>query len=178
MSEIVIKLSWSELANAAMIGIYRHMMAVSKGLPDKHGREGLGWNDHVEGAAGEMAAAKACNLYWCAPVNTFKNGGDVGDSLQVRTRSRHEYELIVRPDDRDGDCFVLVTGKAPDFIVRGWMSGADAKQDDWWKTHGDRPGAWFVPQSALREIATIPEIVRLKASAVRTPIAAEDHKYY
>jgi hypothetical protein len=123
------------------------------GRADAHGLgKADGWGMHIEGAAGEMAADKAMDLYWSPTVNTFKSGGDVGHSIQVRTRSRHRYDVIVRADDRDDDTFVLVTGRPPDFRVHGTIRGRDAKRKEWWAEHGGRPGAWFGRASALRPI--------------------------
>lgn len=138
-----------ELHLAASVGVRRQIEAMSAGRPDRHGHSGAGWNLHLEGACGELAVAKALGRYWDGSVNTFKKGGDVG-AVQVRTRSKHEYELIVRQGDRDSDVFVLVTGVAPSYRVRGWLRGGDAKRPEWEKTHGDRPPAWFVPHAALK----------------------------
>jgi hypothetical protein len=88
------------------------------------------WSIHIEGAAGEMAAAKALGRYWAMPVNTFKADGDVGE-LQIRTGPRHHNEFIVRPGDRDSDTFVLVTGRSPRFRVHGYIIGGQAKRSAW-----------------------------------------------
>lgn len=137
-----------ELEMAAIQGMRRQIEAVQKGLGHIAGYEGIGWDIHIEGAAGELAFAKAINRYWSGSVNTFKTGGDVG-ALQVRTRSKHSYELLVRDGDRDDDLFVLVTGTAPHFKVWGWIYGRDAKRPEWKQTHGNRPAAYFVPHGAL-----------------------------
>ncbi len=147
-----VTLSPYELSMAAQVGSRRQIEALTKGLPDKHGFGGEdGWTVHIEGACGEMAVASALGRYWSGSVNTFKSGGDVG-TVQVRTRSRHDYDLIVRRDDRDNDIFILVTGLAPRFEVRGWIRGADARRSEWLRTHGNRPAAYFVPQTALMPI--------------------------
>jgi hypothetical protein len=112
---------------------------------------------HIEGACGEAAVAKALNVFWSGTVNTFKRGGDIGSKIQVRTRSKSYYELIVRQDDRDDDIFILVTGKAPSFDVVGWTLGKDAKKEQWIQTHGNREAAWFVPQKELLDINTLPK---------------------
>lgn len=140
-----------ELQLAAQVGIQRHIEAVVAGLEDKYGAKKGGWNLHIEGAAGELALAKLLNVYWNGSVNTFSSGGDVGQ-LQVRTRSKHDYELLIRAKDRDDDAFILVTGASPDFVVRGWLFGKEAKRDEWRQTHGGRDPAWFVPHSGLRPI--------------------------
>lgn len=138
-----------EMLMAATIGTTRHIAALKRGLQDRHGCNcEAGWQVHIEGACGELAVAKVVKLYWGGSVNTFKNGGDVGE-YQVRTRSRHEYELIVRPDDNEESVYWLVTGIAPRYCVHGWILGRAAKRNEWWKTHGGREGAWFVPPSDL-----------------------------
>jgi hypothetical protein len=147
-----IQLDRYELFNAAFTGVLRHLSSLYRGSPDAHGYNGEdGWTKHIEGAAGEVAAAKACNLFWGGSVNTFKGAGDVG-IFEVRTRSRHDYELLVRPDDDDKRVFVLVTGRAPKFVVRGWMRAGDAKRDKWKHSHGGRPPAYFVPHDQLRPL--------------------------
>lgn len=150
---MIITLSKRELSIAAQVGCARHIAAMFDRRPDAHGlSKADGWGLHVEGAAGEVAAAKALDHYWAPSVNSFKAEGDIGASIQVRTRSRHSYELIIRRDDRDDDTYVLVTGTAPRFHVRGSILGRHGKQDKWWQAHGDRPPAWFVPASALTPI--------------------------
>lgn len=119
--------------------------------PDRHGYKGAGWSEHIEGACGEAAVAKVLNRFWNGSVDTFATGGDVGD-IQVRTRSSHDYELLVRPDDRDSDVFILVTGRAPTFRVIGYIWGRDAKRPEWLQTHGSRPAAYFVPHAFLTPI--------------------------
>jgi hypothetical protein len=130
----------------------RRISSIWKGLENKHGIEDdEGWSADIEGAAGEMAAAKALNLYCSHPVNTFKGGADVGE-YEIRTTSKSSNKLIVRDRDDNDRPFVLVTGTAPHFTVHGWIMGKDAKQEKWKKAPNDRPPAWFVPQSSLHAI--------------------------
>lgn len=137
---------------AAGVGLERQLRALADRRPDRHGfvpKDGdTGWSLHIEGACGEVAVAKVLNRFWNGSVDSFKSGGDVGD-VQVRTRSRHEYELIVRQDDRDSDVFILVTGRAPTFRVVGYILGRDAKRPEFEQRHGNRPAAYFVPHSVL-----------------------------
>ncbi|WP_051324000.1 hypothetical protein [Candidatus Solirubrobacter pratensis] len=159
MTAYAVDLEPYELAQAAYVGCQRHIESVAKGLPDRYGAEKGGWNLHIEGAAGELAFAKCLNVYWSGSVNTFGEGGDVGQ-IQVRTRSRHDYELIIREKDRDDDVFVLVTGVSPEYVVVGWTFGGIAKaHDEWRKTHGGRAAAWFVPHEALRPVDELYEVV-------------------
>lgn len=139
---------------AAQVGLVRQFEALKRGLPDRHGYDGLGWSEHIEGAAGEYALAKHFNVSWNGSVNTFRTQADV-QQFEIRTRSKHEYELLVRPNDPDDAAFILITGKAPDFRIQGWMLGKDAKQVHWKQTHGYRPPAYFVPHSALHDIEAL-----------------------
>lgn len=138
-----------ELLQAAITGVVRQAKALAANRPDANGFDGNnGWQIHIEGACGEMAVAKHLNRYWSASIDQFKSGGDVG-RLQVRTRSKHEYDLIVRADDRDEDVFVLVTGQAPKYSIHGWISGREAKMPEFAKNYGGRPSAFFVPKDRL-----------------------------
>lgn len=154
---MIVRLTPYELMQAATAGCLRQISALARSLPDRHGFVGLGWSEHIEGACGEMAVGKATGRYVSGSINTFKTGGDLGSRVQVRTRSRHDYDLIVRRDDRDDDAFVLVTGRSPSFQVRGWIWGRDAKQERWRATHGNREPAFFVPASDLACIDTMPQ---------------------
>ena len=147
---VEITLQPHEIATAAWVGVRRHIASKQRGLRDKHGFTGDGYGIHVEGAGGEMAAAKALNMYWDGSVNVFKRPDLTG--IQVRTRSSHDYELIVRHDDNPDDTFVLVTGQMPNYRVHGWVRGRDAMQKALLKTHGNRPAAYFVPQFMLHPI--------------------------
>ena len=144
-------LDHSELELAAAVGLRRQLASLRDQREDRHGFSGPGWTIHIEGACGELAVAKAMGRYWNGGVDTFK-APDLSGSIQIRTRSNADYDLIVRPNDADEDLFILVTGRAPEFTVHGWIKGRDAKQEQWSRTYGDRPPAFFVPQSALNRL--------------------------
>lgn len=150
---VAVTLNWHEVCLAAHVGLWRRINAVKQGKRDIHGYEGAGWDANIEGACGELAAAKALGRYWDGSVETWKRP-DIGD-LQIRTRSQSHYGLLVRPDDDDDDIFVLVTGKCPEFTVRGWLHGRDSKRQQWLNEHGGRPAAYFVPQSSLRPLSEL-----------------------
>jgi hypothetical protein len=150
---IPVTLTPAEVMQAALCGVMRQ--AKSMHGRERNGYEGMdnydAWSRHIEGAAGECATAKVLGRYWPASLNTF-DGPDLGENIQVRTRSRPEYELIVRPVARDADLYVLVTGRIPQFLVCGWLLAREAKRECWLRPHGARPPAYFVPQAALRDI--------------------------
>jgi len=151
-----VTLTTAEMLSAALIGMSRHVAALARRLQDNHGyNRDDGWGDHIEGACGELAVAKAIGRYWPATVNDFKKGCDVL-GCQVKTRSQHHWDLLVRRDDADDRIFVLVTGKAPNLIIRGWLPASECKQPEYLQTYGHREPAWFVPQAKLRPMDELP----------------------
>jgi hypothetical protein len=148
-----VTLTWPEVSMGAAVGMRRHMSALSKGLKDKHGYDGDGWGPHIEGALGEMAVAKAFGVYWDGSVDTFKLPDLPG--IQVRTRPKHDYDLIIRDTDSPEDTYVLVTGTAPSYRVVGWIDGQVGMRHDWSAKHAGRPTAFFVPIKSLNSIESL-----------------------
>lgn len=145
-----------ELIMAAQVGWRRQFQALMEDKKDCHGFNRDPWETHVEGACGEMALAKALGIYWDGSVGTWK--ADDLPGIQVRTRSKHEWDLLIRPGDDVAARWVLVTGKispAGKYLVHGWIYGHEARQDEFKQTYGGRSPAWFVPQSRLRPIETL-----------------------
>ena len=169
-------MEWHEVAMASRVGLSRQVNALAKGKAESSGRDrSPGWNHHIEGACGECAVAKYLNLFWSGSIDTYKLGGDIGPSLQVRTRSCCWYDHKIRMDpgsgDRDTDVFILATGRAPVYHLVGWClasairayvrSHMKAGVHHWIKDYGDRKSpAIFVPHSALREMSELREIVK------------------
>jgi len=136
-----------------MLGFERHREVVASDRRDRYGLPDD--NDslfrHINGACGELAVAKWRGCYFTPTINTFK-AADIGTNVQVRTRSRHDYDLLVRPHEADDDIFVLVTGMAPHFCLRGWIKGAEGKRSEFLQDHGGRGEAYFVPAHVLHRL--------------------------
>lgn len=146
-----VTLTASELTTAAMIGVRRQVQNLVRGRQDAHGRGPEdGWTPHIEGACGEMAVAKWMGLYWSGNMGELA-ADDVG-GLQVRTASAVDSRLIVHPSDPDDRVFVLVTGRAPNFVLQGWLMGRDAKDPAFWVDPGTGRPAFFVPLVRLMAI--------------------------
>jgi hypothetical protein len=143
-----------EMTLALLVGGFRQVTNLRDGRRDRYGASPeRGWQCHIEGAAGELAVAKWLNLYWSGQLGRLW-APDVG-RLEVRTRSRDDYELLVHPDDPAAAVFVLVVGRMPTFRLVGWIRGAEAtRRGRWDDPAGGRP-AYFVPQAALAPLATL-----------------------
>lgn len=150
-----IQLNEDEFDLCVQVALRRQHSASVKRLKDsvKHKRD---WVDslsgHIKGAIGEMAVAKALNLSWTGSVDVFKSVSDVGN-LEVRHRSRPDWDLIVRNGDSDDAIYVLSRGLPPSLIeVCGWIRGSDAKQKKWIQQHGNLRPAYFIPAEELQPL--------------------------
>lgn len=108
-----------------------------------------GWAIHIEGACGELAVCKLLGDEWRASVDTYKREADIGDGGEVRTRSQDWHELTIRDNDNPNSYYILVTGLAPNFVVRGYIQGHKGQNPKWRKDPNKRGEAWFVPQRVL-----------------------------
>lgn len=148
-----VTLNWHEAAMASEIGRLRHLSAIKNGRRGRNGFAGGGWQEHIEGACGELAVAKFLGIYWDGSIDAFDKP-DVG-SYEVRTRSKPEYELIVRTNSKDASIFICVTGQCPTYMIRGWIEGKDAKKTEFLSNHGGFSPAYFVPHSALMPMSQL-----------------------
>lgn len=155
---MIIELSWSELMIAALVGVMRCVKSKYKGYENKHGLQGPGWNQDIQGACGELAVAKYLNVFWDGTMDSFTAGADV-QGLQVRSTDR-DGRLIIRPTDPDDAVFILARGGPLEWEIAGWILGRDGKQEEFCgDPTGNRPAAYFVPIHALRPMELMPREV-------------------
>ena len=123
---------------------------------NNHGFVGHGWEENMEGACAELAAAKVLNVYWDGSNGTYKLP-DLSGSMQVRWTPYENGKLIVRPADDEYCKYVLVTGKCPNYTIRGYIQGVSAKNESFLDNLGDssRPAVYAIPQSSLLDIKEI-----------------------
>ena len=154
-SPIRVVLTEPELEYATSIGELRHSECVKRGYQNKHGYSGEDAGIDILGACGELAFCKGIGLEWEASINSFK-APDAGSDIQVRTSPCKAAvppdnfgRLIVREEDNIDHRYVLVVGNPPNFVIKGWIRGSNARQDKWIRIESGRPPAWFVPFQEL-----------------------------
>jgi hypothetical protein len=111
---------------------------------------------HLLGAAGEMAVASYLGLKHelYKEVEARRGSCDL-PGIDVKTRSRHGYDLIVQKDESLGKKFVLVTIENKKTLIHGWICAKDAMKERFWSDPaGGRP-AYFVPKTALQPMSTL-----------------------
>lgn len=155
VGHVTIALSWAEVLLAAQVGIMRQVQNLKLGREQANNHDpGRDWQDHIDGALGECAAAKWMGRYWHGRLGSL-GLADVG-SYEVRTAAKPGHALILHESDQDDRAFILVTGLNGRYAIRGWILGRDGKRPEFWKDPAGGRGAFFVPQSALADPLTLP----------------------
>jgi hypothetical protein len=133
-------------------GVRRHIESLERGYKPKYGQNTKArLQNDIDGAIAELAVAKALGVdpgFRSRPHEELKLP-DVME-WQVRYTPYATGRLIIQVDDKDHEKFVLVTGTCPNFNIRGWMRGRDAKVSKY-KTYpkNGRPYGFWVPQKDL-----------------------------
>lgn len=141
---LTVTLTYEEIVIASFVGVRRRALALCKGLrPVNNAADDA--DMQIDGAMAEMAVAKLLDKYF---PNDFKT--DISHDIEVRTTRHPNGCLIVRQNDSDAKRYVLVICETPKFHIIGWVWGSDAKRPEYWRAPNGRPGAYFVPQSALK----------------------------
>lgn len=148
-----ITLTWYEVELAKLVGRLRRENSRKRknqrGLEDEE--DALLAMD-IEGAAGEIAVARAINRYWHGSVNAPKSAPDIGASIQVRTTKHENGSLILVDRDLDDHVYFLAIGEMPNYRIAGYIVGTDGKKKEYIRAPAGRPPAYFVPQNKLSQI--------------------------
>jgi hypothetical protein len=111
---------------------------------------------HLLGAAGEMAVASYLGLkHELYKETEAKRGSDDLPGIDVKTRSKKHYDLIVQKNESPSKKFVLVTIENQETLLHGWCYGEEAMMDEYWADPARGRPAYFVPQKALRSMESL-----------------------
>ena len=138
-------------------GIRRQEVNAAKGL---RGRNGGAWQGskaldiHLLGAAGEVAVASYLGLkeHLFKETEARRGSDDLPGNIDVKTRSKASYDLIVQKREDPKKKFVLVTVENQQTLIHGWCYGEEAMKEEFWADPARGRPAYFVPKEALRSI--------------------------
>lgn len=159
-SPIVFAFSEEDKALVRAEALRRQRTNEQKGLKGRNGGPANGDRAlffHKLGAAGELAVADYLHLreFLYQETEAKRGSCDLPPNIEVKTRSRHDYDLICQLDEKPGKILVLVTIQNKITLLHGWIRSEDAMKEQWRKDPaGGRP-AYFVPQSALTPLVTL-----------------------
>jgi hypothetical protein len=138
-------------------GMRRQGVNEARGL---RGRNGGAWKGskaldiHLLGAAGEVAVASYLGLkeHLFKEKEARRGSDDLPGGIDVKTRSKAAYDLIVQRQSDPSKKFVLVTVENQQTLIHGWCYGHEALQEQYWADPARGRPAYFVPKEALRSI--------------------------
>jgi hypothetical protein len=151
--------SEEERKQAMEEGRRRQAVNEAKGL---RGRNKGAWRGdkaleiHLLGAAGEMAVASYLGMKeYLYKESEAKRGSDDLPGIDVKTRSKHSYDLIVQRQSDPSKKFVLVTVEDQKTLIHGWCWGREAMQEQYWADPARGRPAYFVPKNMLHSLADL-----------------------
>jgi len=136
-------------------GIRRQSVNEAKGLRGRNNGPGFGVKAlevHLLGAAGEMAVASYMGLkkHLYAEKEARRGSDDLPGGIDVKTRSKHRYDLLVQRNEDPDRKFVLVTIQDQKTLIHGWAFGRDCMKEEFWADPARGRPAYFVPQQHLK----------------------------
>lgn len=153
---VEIHLTAEDLSLAEVEAVRRQSYNESKGLRGRNRAPATGnkaLQFHRLGCIGEVAAATFLGLRDGLFANSepVRGSGDLPGGIDVKTRAKHGYDLLVQLKDDPGKRFLLVTYEwSGPAIIHGWCLGADAMCEAYIKTYVPGRTCYAVPQLDLR----------------------------
>ena len=141
-------------------GLRRQEVNAAKGL---RGRNGGAWQGskaldiHLLGAAGEVAVASYLGLkeHLFKETEACRGSDDLPGGIDIKTRSKLRYDLIVQKHENPSKKFVLVTIENRQTLLHGWCWGGEAINEKFWADPARGRPAYFVPKENLHSMETI-----------------------
>ena len=141
-------------------GMRRQQVNEARGL---RGRNGGVWQGskaldiHLLGAAGEVAVASYLGLkgHLFKEKEARRGSDDLPGGIDVKTRSKAAYDLIVQRQSDPSKKFVLVTIENQQTLLHGWCYGHEALQEQHWADPARGRPAYFVGKEHLRSMETL-----------------------
>ncbi|MFZ9315690.1 MAG: hypothetical protein ACO24P_00075 [Candidatus Nanopelagicaceae bacterium] len=106
---------------------------------------------HKIGAAGEVAVASYLGLkdHLFQDLLPTRGSYDLPYGIDVKTRTKHHYDLIVQLDDKPDKNYWLVTIENREIQIHGWISHPDCALKEYIKDPAGGRKAFFVPKARL-----------------------------
>lgn len=111
----------------------------------------LALSHHKIGAAGEVAVASYLGLkdYLFKDKNPSRDSYDLPYNIDVKTRAKHNYDLIVQLDDKSDKIYWLVTIENKNTKIHGWIPHDKCVKKEYIKDPAGGRKAYFVPKENL-----------------------------
>jgi hypothetical protein len=84
-----------------------------------------------------------------------RRGSDDFPGMDIKTRSKHSYDLIVQKKEDPRKKFVLVTICKQQTLLWGWCCGEEAMKEEYWADPARGRPAYFFPKEQLHPMETL-----------------------
>jgi hypothetical protein len=84
-----------------------------------------------------------------------RGSDDLPGGIDVKTRSKSRYDLIVQKGSDARKKYVLVTIESQKTLLHGWCYGEEAMQERFWADPARGRPAYFVGKEHLRPMETL-----------------------
>jgi len=154
---VKIKITYEQEWDAARVAIERVEEIDAKPNHQTRYNKTLNFHDYIlevaESIGAEFAVAKYFGIAdFNARASRFKRTADVGSIIEVKWTKYDAGSLIIYDSDRNTDIAILVTGKSPNYTLKGWIPIFAAKNKKWRRR--DQPTYW-VDQYNLHPIENL-----------------------
>lgn len=116
----------------------------------------------ILGAVGEMAVAKYMDmkkdLY--KEKEPIRGSSDLLYDIDVKTRSKHYYDLIVQKNENPNKKYILVTIENKIILIHGWIYASKAMDKKYWSDPARGRPAYFFPKNKLNHIETLKDVCK------------------
>ena len=140
-------------------GMRRQAVNEAKGLRGRNGGASFGSKAleiHLLGAAGEMAVASHLGMKsFLYQATEAERGSCDLPNIDVKTRSKAAYDLIVQKNEPPEKKYILVTIQDKTTLIHGWIYGKEAMQEKFWADPAKGRPAYFVPKQNLHPMETL-----------------------
>lgn len=153
-----VKLDNTELAQCTVAGLQRLMRKLNGHNSGHYYNNSLSFQERVAEEAESVAAEWSVAKYYNLPFDpmksndNFKDKADVGNAIEVKWTKWNDGHLIIYESDRKTDIAVLVIGKSPTYVIKGWIPVSVAQKERY--RHAQQP-TWWVAQHHLQPIETL-----------------------
>jgi hypothetical protein len=108
-------------------------------------------------AAGEVAVASYLGLkeHLFKETEACRGSDDLPGGIDVKTRSKTSYDLIVQRQSDPNKKFVLVTIEKGTTLIHGWCWGREAMDEKFWADPARGRPAYFIPKEHLHPMESI-----------------------
>jgi|TARA_R110000796_G_scaffold107080_2_gene217820 hypothetical protein len=153
-----VKLNANEIHLAKQLANERHTKNRKAGIPNRKRGPQSEEVTELDGVGGEIAFAKALNLY--PDLKDYPGKHDMviaGKTVDVKTTRYPGGHLEVSTDKNPGDVdiYALVIGEMPDYQVVGWMCGDRLMNKKRLYTHRSGSKVYRASQSELKEFEVL-----------------------